>query len=506
MESGELIASRYRVGEPLTVEGRRAGFVATDEQGQGQVVLLDLDPIQAPALRPLVGLVHAHLAQVLAVVELQPGKPLLVAERVIGPALEEVLVEIGRETAIEAVRSTLRVADAVSVIHQAGGAHGLISPASLIVAPEGHPPPRLGFYPVRPTSSYRSPPRGPGGPPSEADDTWAIAGLLYEMLTGKRPPADGIPNVESLEQTGVTDAALREVLLHGLNVDPTRRAQDVTALKRELARWYVDQATADASTLAVHSSSPPPLPALGPGRSPAGVPVRRRLGRLSMLAGSALLIGLGASWAVSAFRPKKVIEVPVAPVDPEPSIATAAVSAQSIDLSEVPVTGEKEAATGNKMATCVAGYLPKDTFSENVPDFAWICSERDPREGGSKLRTAIVVSRRKDRMTDAMRIFGRLGWYEMAAYAVVYRGCCAEAPPLTLPEPATGCAQLAEALNHVGREALSERGVDEPLRVMAAAIECEVKANRAANYRRPGKPAAGEEEAFRELLKLIQSP
>jgi hypothetical protein len=225
-----------------------------------------------------------------------------------------------------------------------------------------------------------------------------------------------------------------------------------------------------------------------------------------MLAGGALLIGVGASWAVSAFRPKKVIEVSVAPANSEPSAAAAVVSAKSIDLSEVPVTGEKEAATGNKMATCVAGYLPKDTFNESVPDFAWICSERDPREGGSKLRTAIVVARPKDRMTDAMRIFGRLGWYDMAAYAVVYRGCCTDAPPLTLPEPAPGCGPMAEALNQLGREALSERGADEPLKIIAEAIDCEVKANRASNYKRTAKSTAGEPEAFRELLKLIQSP
>jgi hypothetical protein len=41
---------------------------------------------------------------------------------------------------------------------------------------------------------------------------------------------------------------------------------------------------------------------------------------------------------------------------------------------------------------------------------------------------------------------------------------------------------------------------------VAEAIDCEVKANHAGTYRRQGKPAAAEEEAFRELLKLIQAP
>jgi hypothetical protein len=47
--------------------------------------------------------------------------------------------------------------------------------------------------------------------------------------------------------------------------------------------------------------------------------------------------------------------------------------------------------------------------------------------------------------------------------------------------------------------------VDESLKALAEAIGCEVKANHAGVYRRQGKPGAGEEDAFRELLKLIQS-
>ena len=56
----------------------------------------------------------------------------LVVEHVPGPTLSEVLSQVEHETPVEAVRSALRVADAVCAIHAAGGAHGLIRPASLI--------------------------------------------------------------------------------------------------------------------------------------------------------------------------------------------------------------------------------------------------------------------------------------------------------------------------------------------------------------------------------------
>jgi hypothetical protein len=512
MEPGDLIASRYRVLEPLGAEGSRPSFLGDDLDTKADVVLFELSAEEAQALRPLVGIEHAHLARVFGVVELGEGRFALASERVVGPTLSAVLAEIERETPVEAVRSTLRVADAMSVVHQAGGVHGCISPASLVVAPEGHTPPRLAFAPAPHSSAYRSPKRGENGPASVADDAWAITGLLYEMLIGKPPPREGIASAEALDRAGVTDAALRDTLLHGLNADESGRAQDITVLRRELARWFVDRATTEAAAGPQHSSSPPPLPSAPPGglasrvAGPLGSGLFRSKALIPILAGAAILIGLGASWAFRAVSHKhKVLNVPVPAASAEGASAAASQSGKSIDLSEVPVTGDKEAATGNKMATCVSGYLPKGAFIDTTPDFAWICSQPDPREGGTKLRATVIVARPKDRVNEALRIFGRLGWYEMAAYAVVYRGCCADAPPLALPEPAAGCPKLDAALGTVGREAVGGGSVDEPLKAVAEAIECEVKANHAGVYRRQGKPGTGEEEAFRELIKLIQS-
>jgi hypothetical protein len=459
MEPGDLIASRYRVLEPLAAEGDRPSFLGNDVETKADVVLFELNEEEARALKPVVGIEHTHLARVYEVADLGSGRFALATERVVGPSLDAVLAEVERETSVEAVRSTLRVADAISVVHQAGGAHGFISPRSLIVAPEGHTPPRLAFAHAAASSVNRSPKRGAEGPPSVSDDAWAITGLLYEMLIGEPPPIGGVPSADSLEQAGVADAALRETILHGLNADESQRAQDSTALRRELARWFVDQATQDAADNPVHSSSPPPLPSSAPGGLVSGArPPARLFGSrvlIPILAGAAILIGLGASWAFRACSHKnKVKEVAVAVPSVTEPVASAGSSSKSIDLSEVPVTGEKEAATGNKMATCVAGYLPKGAFGDTTPDFAWICAERDPRDGGAKLHSTLVASKPKDKVTDAMKAFGRLGWYEMAAYAVVYRGCCADAPPLTLPEPGAGCPKLDAALNTVGREAV----------------------------------------------------
>ena len=82
------------------------------------------------------------------------------------------------------------------------------------------------------------------------------------------------------------------------------------------------------------------------------------------------------------------------------------------------MTGQSNQLTGDKMATCVAGYLPKGSFAK-PPDVSWMCGERDPREGGMKLRAAVVQGAPAGAPSEAMKLFSRLGWYELAAFAVI---------------------------------------------------------------------------------------
>jgi hypothetical protein len=137
-----------------------------------------------------------------------------------------------------------------------------------------------------------------------------------------------------------------------------------------------------------------------------------------------------------------------------------------------------------------------------------MCKEKDPREGGSKLRTAVVSggATAAGGPTDAMKLFARLGWFEMAAFAAVRAGCCEEAESLALPEPSKGCGKMDEALQSLGRAVVAGQSHEAPLKAYNEAIECELKANRAPLYRRAGRPQGGEQAAFEELVKVIQTP
>jgi len=132
-----------------------------------------------------------------------------------------------------------------------------------------------------------------------------------------------------------------------------------------------------------------------------------------------------------------------------------------------------------------------------------VCDESDPRSGGEKLRVAVINGGRGN-TTDAMKIFARLGWYDMPAFAVVRAGCCENAKPLSLPPPSAGCPDMADALREIGSSVVASRSYEEPLRGYTAAIHCELNAGHGGALRHTARPAGGEDSAFGELVHAVQ--
>lgn len=506
MDAGAELG-QYRVEARLGSD-ERAYFNAVAKDDGLEVCLVELqgDEVETYTAAATRNPEHAHLARVLGVFS-HDGTPLLVFERVHGTTLTERLAEIGRKPEVDAVGSALRVSDALSTLHDAGGVHGFIHTDSVIIEPPERLGPVLNFAPIPSDErTFHSPERGETGKPSVADDAWAAAGLLHMMLTGSPPPKEGYTSVEELEAAGVAHPALREALLHGLNASADTRSKDVRPLKRELARWFVEHAGEDAALVGPHSTLPPPLPA-GMRRQPEPVavvaaarpaaPARRP--RFVMLAVVGTVVGLIGAWAVSALRPKPAAEVAAA----APSQAAPPESAKAIDLSEVPVTGEdqKQAIELDKVSSCVANYLPKGAFGKS-PDLSFLCTEPDPNKGAQGLRVAIVGSAPKGTLTDAMKLSARLGWYDMAAYAVVRAGCCEDPKLLATPEPSKGCDSFAESLQEIAKAVIGNRSYEDPFKKYTGAIHCELNLGHPA-LGRTQRPQPGEDTAFKEFVDSI---
>ncbi len=511
LEPGLLVSSRYRVEDPLDGEGEPKAYAATDTERGSAVLILEVSAGAARALAKGKDLGHTHLANVLATAEVS-DKNVVVAERIEGETLAERLKEVGTKLPVDAVRSALRVADALSSLHEAGGAHGAVHPVNVILTPEGRDGPIVAFGPLpKGDSAFRQPEWESGDPPSEPDDSWATAGLLFAMLVGEPPPRAGFESQSAVADAGIADGALQVALYHGLARDLGARSHDLRPLKRELARWFVEHAGEEPIAPGPHSTQPPPLPpglssapppsrASAPPRSKAPTaPPPKKPSMLVPLAAIGIAAGLIGGWTFSRMRKPdvKVVEVQKPqPVVDEPK--------KAIDLGDIPVTASSQTMNANSDATgsCVAGYLPKGTF-DKTPDMSWMCEEADPRTGAEKLRVG-VINGAKGTTTDAMKIFARIGWYDMAAYAVVRAGCCENAKPLTLPTPSSGCGAMDEALRDVGSAVVASRAYDEPLKKYTAAIHCEMNAGKGGVLHHPNRPAGGEDSAFGELVHDVQ--
>jgi hypothetical protein len=509
---GEVLESKYRVDAPI--DGALDAFSGTALEGNASVIIFKASASAASAIERAKGVEHMHLAKLLDMLEVG-GEKYAVAERLTGLTLAERLDDIGKKEAVDAVRYALRIADALSSLHEAGACHGSVHPRGILIQVEGHAPPVLGYFPSTDVS-FRSAERGNEDPPTESDDSWAAAALLHKMLLGTTPPRDGYASEAELTEAGVTDAALLGALAHALHKDPEQRSRDVRPLKRELARWFVEHAGEEPPAPGPHSSSPPPLPAsqrtlegtttssMPPSRSrPSAPPPKAGVRRIIPLAVAGIVVGLLGGWTFNAMRTKQRVIV-----ISKPAPALAPPADKPIDLGEQPVTGESEktVAATDKVSSCVMGYLPKDSFG-TAPDFSGVCDITDPRAGADKLRVAVVGSAPKSGgATEAMKIFARIGWYDMAAFAVVRAGCCPDAKPLELPEPGKACTDMAEALRGVGQEVVANHPVDESLKKYTAAIHCELNAGRGATFRKKERPAGGEDSAFLELVKAIQTP
>ena len=511
--TGEVLESKYRVD--ARVDGGLDAFTGNTVDGNTSVVIFKVSADAASAIERAKGVEHMHLAHLLDVLDVN-GEKYAVAERLPGLTLAERLDDIGKKEPVDAVRYSLRIADALSSLHEAGACHGSVHPRGILIQVEGHAPPVLGYFPSDDTS-YRSAERGNEDPPTESDDAWAAAALLHKMLLGTAPPREGYANETDLRDAGVHDAALSSAMAQALNKDPELRSRDVRPLKRELARWFVEHAGEEPIAPGPHSSSPPPLPAsqrtlegtttssMAPARSrPPAAPLKGGMRRIVPLAVGGIVVGLLGGWVFNAVRPK-----PPAVVAPLVASAPAApASDKPVELGEVPVTGdsEKTVAPTDKLSSCVIGYLPKNTFM-SAPDFSGLCDQADPRAGADKLRVAIVASGPKTGgASDAMKIFARIGWYDMAAFAVVRAGCCPEAKPLELPEPSKTCDNMAEALRNVGQEVVANHPAEESLKKYTAAIHCELNAGHGQSFRKAERPTGGEDSAFLELVKAFQTP
>jgi len=166
----------------------------------------------------------------------------------------------GPLNALDAVGWVIRIAKHLESLHVHGVAHGGISLSAVVS--EGPDRAAKGLMSdvrrITENASYHSPERVRGGNLSPADDTWALAVLLYNALTGQLPfsgDADALKQsilTGALTPLAVFDAGdddLQKLVTVALERDISKRLSAVKQFREQLQRWHPDPSAKDLPRL-----------------------------------------------------------------------------------------------------------------------------------------------------------------------------------------------------------------------------------------------------------------
>jgi serine/threonine-protein kinase len=306
MTQGQL-GERFGGYQVLGVLGRRRmGQVvrASDAEHDRNVALTVLHPQWTQddayrqrflaAARIAARLTEPHVVPVDRYGEVE-GRLFLATRLVEGEDLASLLARSGPLDPARAVDLVGQVARALDAAHAAGLVHGALSTADVLLARRGDGDDVAGCARqdvVQLTGLGVAPPVDPvdGQAPDPRTDVAALAGMLFELLTGRPPlPATGPPAPSSLRPGLPPD--LDGVVLRGLATDPGRRWTSAGGMAAAA------RAVLSVSGIEVPRPAERPSPARGAEPPPAG----RRPGRAApaLAVGSALggvLLAVRAGW------------------------------------------------------------------------------------------------------------------------------------------------------------------------------------------------------------------
>lgn len=298
-----------------------------------------------------------------------PAAAGIVMELVRGQTLERVLRQ--PMEAHRAVGVAARAADALGFAHARGIVHCDIKPSNIMLADHGGVKVLdFGLAGLSPTLSsvsgdswtgtlpYMSPERFKGGAVTPASDVFALAAVLYEMLSGERAFSGGDPSAVAAAvlndsprwltvPTRRIPGELQGVLRRALDKKPTRRFADAGEFRAALLGAW-NSAQPSHGSLRSH-----PSPWRGPrGRArllPLGLKARAHVGRLyalrgpqrravllaAALLGSLVILGSAltyAAWSPGTLRGARASAGGGLPGAPSPSASGTSVTGGSLDL------------------------------------------------------------------------------------------------------------------------------------------------------------------------------
>ena len=294
---GRLISGRYRMIAPLGEGGMATIWRAVDEQLDREVAVKLLrpqfssDPGFAARFkqeaRSAGGLSHPNIVGVYDYgTDGADGDQYIVMELIEGNDLSTILHDRGSLATMDAVRVAIGVASALEVAHRKGIVHRDVKPGNILITDAGDVK-VTDFGIARAVAEasmtvtgttlgsvhYFSPEQARGDEVTGASDVYALAIVLFEMLTGRRPfegdsaaavalkrLSEDAPSPSSIGHP--VPAGLEAILMRALSREPGERFPDAGAFAEALRVWRRDPDAASplaagATAAAVVATTPP---------------------------------------------------------------------------------------------------------------------------------------------------------------------------------------------------------------------------------------------------------
>jgi tetratricopeptide (TPR) repeat protein len=264
---GHTIGDRYRVVEEVGEGGMGQVYKAID-QTLGKAVALKLIHPQVAARAGAIGrfmrelqlaqqVTHRNVCRVHDLGEIS-GVPYITMEYIDGQTLKDLIHAMGRLSPLQTVTIARQVCAALEAIHERSIVHRDLKPGNIMVDRSGRVFVMdfgMAYHQgddrmtdegrIAGTLAYLSPEQARGQAFDWRSDIYSLGLVLFEMLTGQRPPADGLPLPLALRDSSEecpppsrfapeVPPSLDTVVLRCLERDPSRRFGSVRELDRAL--------------------------------------------------------------------------------------------------------------------------------------------------------------------------------------------------------------------------------------------------------------------------------
>lgn len=272
---GRTISGKWRIEKKLGAGGMGTVYLATDLTVDRPVALKFLLPALAAETeyrarfeqeaRVMAKVDHPNLLTLYGV-ERDGEVPFLVMKYVTGRTLAKLIKDRTKLPLTEAMPLIRQMTSALTSLHSQGYVHRDLKPGNIIVSDEGHVT-LLDFGLIRSHGAgltrpgvalgspfYMSPEQAIADTVDARSDLYTLAVVLTELLTGRRPFAEGDAHASllaHLEKPPMSPhdldpnvpLSVSEVLLHALEKKPAARQQSVAQFMAELAEAAAISAT-----------------------------------------------------------------------------------------------------------------------------------------------------------------------------------------------------------------------------------------------------------------------